>query len=100
MTKEEIKQFVDDKGTGIVLFYSERCNVCEMQRTLLTRAIPDSYIEACCDSDPEWFIQNMNVDLIPVTRIYEDGNIVWEKINLPEPEDVEMLIEYTASQSK
>jgi hypothetical protein len=98
MTKEELTKFIDDKESGIILFHSEGCKICDMQKTLYSKAIPNSYNEVRCDLDPEWFIQNHSIDLIPVTRIYENGKIVWEKINLPEPHDVEMLIEYVAAQ--
>lgn len=96
MTREELAEFIKN-DSGIVLFYSNKCSVCDTQKTLFERAIPNSYSMICCDEDPEWFIQNHNIDLIPVTRIYEFGNIVWEKLDLLHPEDVEFLIDYVST---
>lgn len=97
MNRAEFENFMDNEPTGIVLFYSNHCNVCETQKLLFSRALPDKYATVCCDDDVEFFIEKHGIDIIPVARIYENGICVWEKIDLLHPEDVEFLISYAKS---
>lgn len=82
-------------SNGIAFFYSEHCKTCSHQRQLFGKIFkPTDYELVCCDNDPEYFIREHGVDLIPVIRIYKDSKIEWEHIDLLHEEHVEYLIEY------
>jgi hypothetical protein len=94
MNRSEFENFMSNEPTGIVLFYSNHCRVCETQKLLLSRAIPEKYETVCCDDDVEFYITNHNIDQIPVVIIYENGIPVWRRDDLLQPEDVHFLIDY------
>lgn len=71
------KEFHISKKDGIYLFASSECKKCEQQKKLMTHI---SYTLIECELDPELIYQNYNVDLIPVVRVYKNGEIVFEKI--------------------
>lgn len=99
MTKEEFEKFVDTCSTGIILFKSEYCKVCEAQSTMLESTIKGKFSTVCCDYDPDYFVETVGVDLIPNIRIYEDGVKIWEREDLISPEDLEFIKAYVETNS-
>lgn len=80
-------------GNNIVFFHSLYCKICTKEKEILDFANID-YYGVNCDEDPEFYITNYNVDLIPVLRIYENGKIVWERVDIISPEDLEFIKQY------
>lgn len=93
MNKTELKQFIDTKSSGIVMFYSEFCKTCEKVKEILALSkIP--VILVSCDEDIDHYITEHKIDLIPHIRIYENGVSVWDRCNVITPEHIEFLKSY------
>jgi len=93
MNKEQFKKFILNKESGIVVFYSGYCDVCSKYIDILDKK-SITYFDVCCDDDVSFYFKEHNIDLIPVTRIYEFGKVVWEKLDILSPEDVEYVGNY------
>lgn len=93
MNNKDFQAYIDSKPSGVVMFYSEYCKVCEKQMEILDKNSVE-YVAVCCDDDPEYFIKNHDVDLIPVLRIYEFGISVWQRLDMISTEDLEFIKKY------
>lgn len=79
---------------GIILFVSESCKICSKQKELYNK-IGIKFKEIVCDHDPNYFIETFGIDLLPETRIYESGNLVWKRVDIVHEEtDIEFLRNY------
>jgi glutaredoxin len=71
---------------GIILFVSEHCKVCEKQKELFDK-LKIKYTKVVCDDDPDYWIKNYNIDVLPETRIYEFGKSVWSRVDIIQNDD-------------
>jgi hypothetical protein len=92
MTPIEFKKQVETIS-GIVLFRSIQCKICSKQKELFDKVLK-SYIDVECDDDPNYFVENHNIDVLPEVRIYENGKVVWSKIDFVLEEDIKFLENY------
>jgi hypothetical protein len=92
MTTQEFKETFKNIS-GIVLFKSGSCSICKKEVELFDKVLK-SYIQIDCENDPDYFITNHGLDLLPEVRIYEDGNVVWKKTDFVSEEDIQFLINY------
>ena len=90
-----IQDFKNNHKTlsGIVVFYSAYCKVCEKQIELFEKVLK-KFDKVECDDDPGYFIDSHGIDNLPETRIYENGSVVWKKIDFTSEEDLEFLRNY------
>ncbi len=93
MNISQLKTFLADNSSGIVMFYSEFCKTCSTQKELLSFSGVKP-IMVSCDENIDYFIEEMKVDIIPHVRIYENGVSVWDRADLLKPEDLEFLKTY------
>lgn len=91
MTKEQIKNI--STYSGIILFYSNQCKVCSVQKELYEKVLK-KFDSVDCFEDPNYYIENFDIDVLPETRIYENGKVVWKKIDLTSEEDLNFLKGY------
>lgn len=92
MTKEEFKNSISSYS-GIILFYSNQCKVCSVQKELFSKVLK-KFDSVDCMEDPNYFIENFDIDVLPETRIYENGKVVWKKTDLTSEEDLNFLKGY------
>ena len=65
MSQTILLDFLRDKKSGVVFFYSEHCNTCAHQKLLFSKVFSDKdYTMVCCDDDPDYFIREHGVGLI------------------------------------
>jgi glutaredoxin len=93
MNKSQLKTFLADKSSGVVMFMSEFCKTCAKQKEMLSAANV-KYISVSCDEDIDHFIEEYKIDVIPHIRIYENGISVWDKEDIISPEDLNFLKSY------
>jgi len=92
MTIQEFKETFKNIS-GIILFKSGSCKKCQLEVELFDKVLK-SYSQVDCEEDPEYFIADHGLDLVPEVRIYENGNIVWKKTDFVSEEDIQFLINY------
>ena len=80
----------------LVMFYSDICEKCKIQKEILDYH-KIKYYGIVCDEDPELFITKYNVDMVPEIRFYECGDMIWNRINAIRPEDLDMIKLYEKS---
>lgn len=80
--------------SGVYMFYSSDCKVCMKQKELFEKAGLKNYQLIDCVEDINFFIEHLNIDILPETRIYENGKVVWSKIDLVSNDDVKFLQDY------
>lgn len=92
MTIQEFKKDIST-FTGIMLFYSNQCKVCSVQKELFSKVLK-KFDSVDCFDEPNYFIENHDIDVLPETRIYENGKVVWKKIDLTSEDDLNFLKGY------
>lgn len=93
MNKNEFKTFILNKQSGVIVFYSDYCDVCSKYLKIIEQNNLQ-WEEVSCDDDVPFFYKQHGIDIIPVTRIYEFGNVVWEKLDILTPEEIEYVRNY------
>lgn len=84
-------EFHNQIKNGIYLFASAHCNKCSELKEKIKNV---KYQLVDCDVDPDFIYKNYNVDLIPCVRVYKDGLIIYEKLLVMNPDEIERLKEY------
>lgn len=84
-------EFHNQNKNGIYLFASTHCNKCSELKEKIKNI---KYQLVDCDVDPEFIYKNYNVDLIPCVRVYKDGMVIYEKLLVMNPNEIEQLKTY------
>lgn len=79
--------------SGIIMFYSSECKLCQKQKELFDKVLR-KYDSVNCVDDINYFIDVHNLDLLPETRIYEEGKVVWTAVDFVSETDLNFLKEY------
>ncbi len=91
MTEQEFKNCKN--LNGIILFVSEHCSICSKEKELFQKC-NIKFDTIVCDNDPNYFIESHKIDVLPEVRIYENNNVVWNKIDLVSEADLDVLRSY------
>lgn len=82
-----------DTYSGIIMFYSNECKVCQKQKELFDKVLK-KYDSIECMQDVNYFLEIHKLDLLPETRIYENGKVVWTVTDFVTDADLKFLQEY------
>lgn len=94
MKPEEFKK-ISSSISGIVLFRSIQCAICSKEKELFDKVIK-KFHDVECDDDPNYFIDVLDIDVLPEVRIYENGKSVWKKIDFVTEDDLKFLENYVS----
>lgn len=94
MSPEQFKK-LSSNISGIVLFRSIQCAICSKEKELFDKVIK-KFHDVECDDDPNYFINVHDIDVLPEVRIYENGKVVWKKIDFVSEEDLKLLEDHVS----
>lgn len=70
--------FESTKRNGVFVFHSSSCWTCDYHIENLERFV--SFYSIDIEEDYDYYETNFGITTVPVTRIYQDGVVVWEMI--------------------
>lgn len=85
------KEFDMNIKHGIYLFHTPHCSVCKRQKDAFQWRISSFYLVDCSE-DVEYYITTHGLDDMPCVRVYNNGNVVWEKHGLFQDLQFEQLL--------
>ena len=86
--EEKFKQIIfDEQGfkdadkNGVFIFMLDSCRIClnYLEELAKEQINVSTWTLVKCDEEYRYFLQEENIDDIPITKVYKDGKIIWEK---------------------
>jgi len=79
MKQLDIRVFHREKPNGVYVFILDDCFICQEYLKELKKIDTSDWYLIDCGQNAGYFLRQHNVDDVPHTRVYIDGEIIWER---------------------
>lgn len=80
--KEDFEKLIQEDALNIVVFYRPNCDVCDIYFEELKRRNINNFYKININEDVVHYKGRLGIWSLPQTRIYMNGNVVWECVGV------------------